>query len=100
MFGLEEKDIEFIIQQVKQYNNIEAVGVFGSRATKTNHKTSDIDIVIYGKNIDHMTLDNLTDNLENYSPYPFYVDVIHYESIKDPVFRSQIDRDVVLIDPV
>lgn len=94
MYGLQSTDIDYILRQVKQFPEIEAIGIFGSRANGSYTSTSDIDLVLYGKKIDYAILQEVTELLEEHSPFPFFVDVVHYESIKDPVFKKQIDLTV------
>lgn len=97
MFGLKNKDIEFIINVVQKYPEIKAVGIFGSRAMECYRGTSDIDIVLYGETIDFDIINEVEEVLENQSPYPFYVDVKHYESIRDNVFINEVNKSVKII---
>ena len=45
MFGLIERDIEYIVKAMKKFNEIEKAIVFGSRAIGNYKKGSDVFIV-------------------------------------------------------
>lgn len=96
MFGLLNSDIEFIINTVNKFECIKKIGIYGSRARGDYLDTSDIDIVLYGS-IDLYTLSEVTDILENKSPYPYFVDVTSYDLIKDGLFKQEVDKDVRII---
>lgn len=97
MFGLRESDIAFIIDFAQKHDVIEAIGIFGSRAAGTYGPGSDVDIVLYGERIDIALLQEAEDVLEHQSPFPFYVDIVHWDQVQDPVFRAQIQKHVQMI---
>jgi predicted nucleotidyltransferase len=70
-------------------NQIERVGVFGSRATGTAKPISDIDLVIYG-DIDAMTERRLW-TLFQESNLPMPVDVVVYARVKYQPLKAHID---------
>ena len=63
MFGLIERDIEYIVKAMKKFNEIEKAIVFGSRAIGNYKKGSDVDIAIIGDGIDSKTVYKLDDYL-------------------------------------
>jgi predicted nucleotidyltransferase len=68
--------------------------LFGSRATKENHRFSDMDIgIIPGKNFDEKTLPVLTKKL-NESIIPFKVDVVNFSHVSQK-FKEEALKDVV-----
>lgn len=97
MFGLLKSDIEYIINVAKKHDSIKSLGIYGSRSRGDFKATSDIDIVIYGKEIDFITINELVEELEENSPYPYFVDIKHYDKITDEVFKNEVDRDVKII---
>lgn len=97
MFGLQDSDILFMINFAIKHPEIEALGVFGSRSVGTHKKTSDIDIIFYGKNINEDILQKAYEVLDENSPYPFFVDIAHYESIHDLVFKQEVEKNVRMI---
>lgn len=74
-------------------NQIERVGLFGSRATGLYRSNSDIDLVIYGS-LDEKAMDRIF-TLLNDSNLPFKVDVQVYELINYPPLKNHIDSDML-----
>ncbi|BDR72870.1 hypothetical protein K144316041_15780 [Clostridium tetani] len=71
-FGLRESDLEYIVNIISGFDEIEKAYIFGSRA-KGNYKPgSDIDIAIYGENINLDILSKLNSILEEKSPMPYF----------------------------
>jgi len=70
--------------------------VFGSRATATARRYSDLDLALEGEN--PLSLDVLGDIAEalSESDLPYKVDVIDLRSI-DPAFRALIEPDMVAL---
>ncbi|MFV0341465.1 MAG: nucleotidyltransferase domain-containing protein [Anaerocolumna sp.] len=96
MYGLKESDVNYIINQVQKIDEIEKVSIFGSRAKGTYRENSDIDIVVYGTNIDKLLLYKLYELLEENAPYPFFVDIVHYE-VSDEILRKEVDINSIVI---
>ncbi|BDR67473.1 hypothetical protein N072000002_15870 [Clostridium tetani] len=72
-FGLRESDLEYIVNIISGFDEIEKAYIFGSRA-KGNYKPgSDIDIAIYGENINLDILSKLNLILEEKSPMPYFL---------------------------
>lgn len=90
-FGLRLPDMKYIIDKIKNFKEIEKAVIFGSRAKGTNKKSSDIDIAIYGKNIDFTTVAKLKSYLEN-GPMPFYFDIVDYTHLNHMELKEHIDR--------
>ncbi|PWD97729.1 nucleotidyltransferase domain-containing protein [Marinilabilia rubra] len=90
-FGLSEKSFSEIISLLKNFPEIEQAKIFGSRATG-NYKTgSDIDIAIFGKNVNQKSILNLMDAFED-SILPYFVDVLDYKTIKNIELKKHIDE--------
>lgn len=96
MCGLKESDINYIIKQVQTIGEIEKVSIFGSRAKGTYRENSDVDIVVYGTNINKSLLYKLYELLEENAPYPFFVDIVNYESA-DEILKKEIDLNNVVL---
>ena len=75
MFGLIERDIEYIVKAMKKFNEIEKAIVFGSRAIGNYKKGSDVDIAIIGDGIDSKTVYKLDDYLNEVYPLPYFFDI-------------------------
>lgn len=78
--------------QDQQYNKIEKAVIFGSRA-KGNYKIgSDIDIAIYGENVNFDVLSKLHSILEEKSPMPYFFDIVDYSHLNHKELKEHIDR--------
>jgi uncharacterized protein len=92
MFGLLEQDLDYIIKAIKKHAEIERAKIFGSRAKGNYKKGSDVDIAIFGKNINGKIVARTSDTLNEEYPLPYFFDVIHYESITNKQLIEHIDK--------
>ena len=90
MFGLKEKHIEAINTCFAQYENIEQVVVYGSRAKGNYSKGSDIDLTIIGELTysEILKLENQLDDLL----LPYKIDLSLKHQISNPDLIGHIDR--------
>lgn len=91
MIGLELTEKQIIKDIISQFDCVEKVILFGSRALNTHKKTSDIDLALFGK-IDINTLAKIKYQLEEKTNLPYFFDVIIYENIKNEKLKEHIDR--------
>jgi len=89
--GLTEANLDILRKACSHYPEIDSVMLFGSRAKGTYKPGSDVDIVIKGKNITRRTISLLLSELED-SLLPFFVDIVHYDTIGNNELVSHIDR--------
>lgn len=92
MFGLTDRDIELIIQAIKNFDEIEDASIFGSRAMGNYKKGSDVDIAIMGKEVTRETEAGLSDLLNDIYPFPYFFDVLHFEHIKNEKLVEHINN--------
>ena len=92
MLGLSEKELSTLCEVFTQFDAIEEVILFGSRARGTHQKASDVDLAIKGKNIDLDTLAKLQYTLEEETNLPYFFDVVVYDKIKDDALKKAIDE--------
>ncbi|MDQ6763143.1 MAG: nucleotidyltransferase domain-containing protein [Bacteroidota bacterium] len=72
---------KIIIRELQNFNC--KIFLFGSRATKENHRFSDMDIgIIPGRDFDRRVLYNLKDKLAD-SVVPFKVDIVNFNQVSD-----------------
>lgn len=78
-FGLKQETIEKINNIFQQYEQIEEVILYGSRA-KGNYKNgSDIDLTIKGKNLNIFLLNKISNDLDDLMlPYKFDISIYNY----------------------
>ncbi len=90
--GLRKRDIENIIKASRELPEIEEVILFGSRAKKTHKKASDVDLAIKGKEISDKTPKRLSAMLNEELPLPYFIDIVHYETIRNQDLIDHIER--------
>lgn len=91
-FGLRISDLEYILDSIRKFNEIERAVIFGSRA-KGNYKLgSDVDIAIYGNGITFDTLSALHSKLEYQGPLPYLFDIVDYTHLEHKELKEHIDR--------
>jgi uncharacterized protein len=87
-FGLSESDISYIIDSISRFNNINKAVMFGSRAKGTYKPGSDVDIALFGSEIDFETTSRLHAILEDKSPMPYRFDIVDYTHLEKRTERS------------
>lgn len=92
MFGLLEQDLDYINKAIKKFVDIEQAKVFGSRAMGNYKKGSDVDIAIFGKNVNKKTVGRLSDLLNEEYPLPYFFDIVHYDSITNLQLTDHINN--------
>lgn len=92
MFGLLEKDINYIIEALSKFPEIEKGIIFGSRAMGNYKKGSDIDLALIGRNITNNILFKVDDYLNEIYPIPYFFDILHYENISNENLVKHIDE--------
>ncbi len=90
-FGLKEELIKSLGEIFDKYDKIDRVVVFGSRAKGNFKSGSDIDLAIFGKDIDLRYLHDLEVEIDDLLlPYEF--DFVIFENIKDNELKKHIER--------
>lgn len=91
MFGLLDRDINYIIEALSKFDEIEKAIVFGSRAMGNYKKGSDVDIAIVGSSVTREVLFKLDEYLNEIYPLPYFFDIVHYEGISNENLKLHID---------
>ena len=90
-FGLTERDWKEILKPFCNHKEIERVVIFGSRAKGTHKERSDIDLALYGRDINLDTLGAVQNYLNEETILPYQFDILHYEKITNPLVKEHID---------
>lgn len=91
-FGLTQSDLDYIIQVLGNFPEIQKTLLFGSRV-KGNYKPgSDIDIAIVGDGVNFDTLSKLHALLEEQSPLPYFFDIVDCTHLTHLELKEHIDR--------
>ncbi|WP_059172389.1 nucleotidyltransferase domain-containing protein [Bacillus sp. FJAT-27445] len=91
MYGLLEKDLDYIDRALSSFSEIDTAYIFGSRAMGNYKRGSDVDIAISGKGVTEKTLFQVYDLLNEEYPLPYFFDVVIYEDIKNEELKRHID---------
>ena len=86
MYGLKEDELTTIREILKKYNVKKAI-LYGSRAMGTYKNGSDIDIVIFGNDL-NSTISYIYDELEENLPY--FIDIEIFENITNQKLKNHI----------
>ena len=92
MFGLSEEDINEIKEIIAQFSDVKEMLIIGSRAKGNYKKTSDVDIVLKGKNITHSTIVGISGKLNDETLMPYHFDVINYNTISNKALIKHIEQ--------
>lgn len=95
MFGLKDKEIEAIVEVFNAFPALEKVVLFGSRARHTYRNGSDIDFAVYGSGLDHKSIREIEENLDELL-LPYKMDVLLYKEINSNALKNRIDEEGVI----
>lgn len=90
-FGLSDQDLHSIRAVCREFPQIHAVCIFGSRAMGNHKRGSDVDLALKGT-LDHETVTGFSARLNEELPLPYRFDVVDYHTITRPELRAHIDR--------
>lgn len=90
-FGLTDQQLEQIKAVFYFFPTVQRAVIFGSRAKGTNKLGSDIDIALFGTNLEAI-ITRISYQLNEELLLPFFFDVIDYASITNKDLKEHIDR--------
>jgi predicted nucleotidyltransferase len=91
-FGISSKSFSLIIETLRQFEDIDSVKIFGSRALGTFKNGSDIDLAVIGKDLQESTAMNLSAELNESLPIPYFVDVVAPQNLTNRNLIDHIER--------
>lgn len=95
-FGLSKKQLQLILNVIDNFDEIEKVIIFGSRAKGTNKPGSDIDLAVIGYNLTSLLINRLHSTIDEL-PLPFMFDIVNYNKIKNEALKKKIDAEGKLL---
>jgi predicted nucleotidyltransferase len=95
--GLNQNEINQIINCAQKFPEIEKLAVFGSRTSTNHQKYSDLDLCLFGKNLTSEIRSQFIDEIEENTLIPYSFDIVIYEKIQNPIFKTQIDQNHKII---
>lgn len=90
-FGLKKEHIDAINNVFNEYQNIEKVLIYGSRAKGTHKPGSDIDLVIAEKEISFSQMMEITNKLDDLL-LPYKIDISQKSKISNSDLIDHINR--------
>jgi uncharacterized protein len=95
-FGLKTSDIEKIVAVIKEFEAVEEVLIFGSRAKGNFKNGSDVDLALKGK-LNFTLTAHIGYLLNEETDMPYKFDVIDYHSIQNKDLTDHIDRVGIIL---
>lgn len=91
MLGLSEQTILQMHEVLRLFPAVEKVIVYGSRAKGNYKKGSDIDLTLFGENVDQHLCDDIAEALDNLL-LPYMIDLSVYDFLNHPELEEHIRR--------
>lgn len=91
-FGISDKSYQLLTETLMECPQIEEVIIFGSRAMGNYKQGSDIDLALKGSNCTPGFILDLKGYINEELPIPYYVDIVHYDTIRNVELKEHIDR--------
>lgn len=91
-FGITYKSFTLILNALLEFNSIEYAAIFGSRAKGTFKKGSDIDIAVFGENLQEADIMAIQAKLNESIPIPYYVDIVAPKFLENQKLIEHIER--------
>lgn len=96
--GLRPKDLAVLRSTLRRFPSVRLARVFGSRATGTARRASDLDLAIQAPQASVGEWLDLCDALEN-APLIYELDLVREERALNPRLREKIEREGVPVYP-
>ncbi|HBT82851.1 MAG: hypothetical protein A2091_06890 [Desulfuromonadales bacterium GWD2_61_12] len=90
-FGLPDKTVTIVRQILADFPAVERAILYGSRAKGNDKPGSDIDLTLFGENLDLRTLGEIAARLDE-SPIPYQVDLSIFDQLDHAKLREHIER--------
>ena len=96
-FGLDEKEIESIVDIFKKYEQVERAVIYGSRARGDYRKNSDIDFALFGDELTFSINTKIFYDIDDLY-WVYKIDLVNMNSLKeDDKFKQNIMKEGVEI---
>jgi len=91
-FGIDQKDINYIIDTIETFPEVQKALIFGSRSMGNYKKGSDIDIALIGNQVNFSTIAKIKDLLQEESPMPYLFDIVDYSHCQSEDLKAHIKQ--------
>jgi predicted nucleotidyltransferase len=89
-FGLSRRTIELLTGALARFPRIAEARIFGSRSMGNFKNGSDIDLALFGPELDESSVRKLSTLLNEELPIPHHVDVVWYEACENEELKAHI----------
>jgi predicted nucleotidyltransferase len=89
-FGLSRRIIELLTGTLARFSKVEEARIFGSRSLGNFKNGSDIDIALFGRELDEATVRRISTQFNEELPIPHRVDVVWYEGCENEELKAHI----------
>jgi predicted nucleotidyltransferase len=94
-FGLSEATIQKLCAALAHYPQVEKAVLYGSRATGTYRNGSDIDLALFGDDLNLQTLCKIMNAIDDLM-LPHSVDLVIFGQVSDPDLMAHIQQAGVM----
>tara|TARA_R110002050_G_scaffold244268_1_gene380876 strand:+ start:32512 stop:32850 length:339 start_codon:yes stop_codon:yes gene_type:complete len=98
-YGLSAPILNGLIQEITKNSKVSKIVLFGSRAKGNYREGSDIDIALFGAEINTNDLLQMASDLENII-FPYQIDLVIFDRITAPKLKEHIERVGVELHPL
>ena len=91
-FGLSHHVAGLLTDALARFPRIREARIFGSRSMGNFKNGSDIDLALFGPELDERTVLRLSTLLNEELPIPHHVDVVWYEACENEELKAHIDE--------
>jgi len=91
-FGLSPRILDMLDRAIGRFPAIAEAKIFGSRAMGNYKNGSDIDLAVFGPDLDAATVRKLSTLLNEELPITHHVDVVWYEACENADLKAHIDE--------
>lgn len=91
-FGLSKTQLQLILGVINNFEEIDKVIIFGSRATGKNKPGSDIDLALIGDKLTSLSVNRVSSALDDL-PLPYMFDLINYHGVNNEFLKKKIDEE-------
>ena len=95
--GLNKELHRQILDKILSYKDVEKIVLYGSRATDTFRKTSDIDIAVFAENWTSRDIALVHDSLEENVKTPLKIDLVNFYAITKESLKENILKQGVIL---
>jgi predicted nucleotidyltransferase len=82
--------MDYIINTISYYPEVEKVLIFGSRAIGNYKKGSDVDIALMGDKVNFSTISMIKEELQEESPMPYLFDIVDFTHSSSDALKEHI----------